>query len=472
MLRELTRPANRGTPWQSFLLAFLSALVLIAVLVLLKGPRAPEADEFIYLTIANDLNTTGVFTDGTFKLHPAKTEPGRFFAPAYPYFLHLVSVLDPRLAETIACFVKNGANTNTTCGGSVATLLSMQCVLSALQATSVFVIGWYLSRSTAIAALAFILALSTGEFGYYPRMYLTENLAFTGFFGFLAAFVWSFDEPRTSRFVVAGILLAVAALARPSYLYLIEVLIPILALIAILHRGGRVRLPHAGGFAAGVGLMLTPWIFRNVAMFGDAALTSGYGGFILAQRLSYNAMNWKEWGIAFIHWLPDFGDNLSRTLFDPKDYVRLGWDDPTSFYAVGNGNYQSETLKAAGGREKHLAYLMQHKLGGDLFKHTMVTLPLAWRGMWIGKYLSLIGFIAIWPVGKEIARQDRLRLLLALALPLAFMLGLHAFVSVNVRRYNVPIVALFSVTAAYAAICLAASGASVLGKSMRKSGAV
>ena len=435
--------------------AFFLSFLLIGAAVLIKGPRLPDSDEFVYLAIAHDLNRSGIFTDGTFSLDRTQATPGRFFSPAYPILLHLLSLFESRLAQKIACYSTLAKDQLATCGGSVALLLAVQTVLAAAQATSIYVIAWLLSRSWMISLVALLLGLATGEFDYYARHILTENLAFTGFFGFLATFALAIHRPTAGRMALSGIMLGIATLARPSYLYLIYALIPALIALAILKRDMNVRLAYVGALAAGAVIVIAPWLVRNWLIFSDPALTSGYGGFILAQRLAYNAMTWTEWGVSLIYWLPDFGDGLAKKVFDRQHWIRLGWTDPTCFYLVGNGSYMTDTVKAAGGRQNHLSYLMNHELLGNLFKHVMVTISIALRGLWVGKYLSLIGLIALVPLGIVLARQGRLALLLAVGLPLAFTVGLHGFVSVNVPRYNVPVLALFCLTTAYAAVALA-----------------
>lgn len=440
--------------WLTFAAALIVAITVISVQVAWKGAKTPVNDEFIYLTIADDLNTHGVFTDG----HGSKgTAPSRFFAPAYPMLLHVISRADPALARAIACHVNDQQATRAQCTGSVLALQIVQIVLAAVQALSIFIIALVLSRSAVVAWLAMAIALGTGEFGYYAWTYLTENTAFLGFYLFLAFAVIAVSGGRVWAYAAAGVALAFAALSRPSYLPLFYGLIPLIAVLALLPRrlGTNTRLVHAGAFALAGALVLAPWMARNWALFGDPVLTAGYGGFILVQRVAYNAMTWAEWGVTWIYWLPLFGESLAEALFASELYIRLNFTDPESFFLVGNGRLRAETLVAAGGSEQHMRYLLREYVVGDLFKHVMVTLPLTLRGIWAGKYLAPIGLILLIPVARRLAWHGRLLPFLALAFPLVFMAGLHGFVSVNVVRYNLPFIALFAFVCAYTLVGIA-----------------
>lgn len=437
------------------LVAFLLALVVVLLQVAHKGIRAPERDEFAYLSIANDLNVHGVFTDGRFaERKMASAEPGRFFAPAYPLFLHVMSSISPTTRAFVDCNAARGAS-QASCPKAPFLLLAVQAVMAAVGMACIFAASHVLSGSVVVAGLAETLALATGEPGYYARTYLSENTAFLGFYVFLAAAVWAVARNRPIGFALAGAALSFAALSRPSYLYLIYLAVLILATAAIAHPRVPIRWQQLGAFVSAAFVVLAPWMLRNLWSFGDVALTSGYGGFILVQRVSYNSMTWTELGVSLIAWLPDFGDSLARALFPSETYVRLGWDDPTSFYAIGNGQLMEETLAASGGRSGHLSYLLHHYVLTDPFKHLAVTLPLTLRGIWAGKYLALAAALLVIPVGREMARRRCMLPFFALAMPPLLMTALHALISVNVVRYNVPMIATYAFIVAFAIVVIA-----------------
>ena len=68
--------------------------------------------------------------------------------------------------------------------------------------------------------------------------------------------------------------------------------------------------------------------------------------------------------------------------------------------------------------------------------------------MWVGRYVSLLAFVLAIPACLYL-RQSRHLFSFALFLsPLVVMLGAHAFASVNVVRYNDPLLLPFSILAA------------------------
>ena len=172
-------------------------------------------------------------------------------------------------------------------------------------------------------------------------------------------------------------------------------------------------------------------------MFDSLAIVDGHGSHVIIVHVSYNDMTWREWAAAWFFWLPDFGDRLGPALFGAETVERLRWIGKDSFYTVGNGPL-STALKAevAAAAEPVLPYVLKTYVFGDLLNHVRVTLVMAWRGLWIGNYFGLVGhMLAVFGVW-HLYRSGRLPVLLCIAVPAAFMTGLHAFVSVSIPRYN------------------------------------
>lgn len=441
---------------------FLLVLAFIGLQTARKGDKIPESDEFAYLSIARDLTNTGTFGDGIFaeKRAAGTISPGRFFAPGYPGFLYLMSRLDPAVRDFIDCSVRHMGVAGPACMPAPVSLLAVQSVFAAVGVTAIFAAAELLSKSLLVAGLSVFLALATGEPAFYVRTYLTENTAFLGFYVFMAAAVAATLKQRPGTFAIAGAALAFAALSRPSYLYLLYVLAPLLWVAAWVRypkdrrNGPNVTWSEAAAFGCAALAILAPWMMRNLAQFGDTALSAGYGGYILVQRVAYNAMTAAEWGASFIFWLPDFGDRLARALFDASIYQRLGWDGPNAFYIVGNGDLMRTTLAASGGRAGHLNFLLREHVLAHPIKHPLVTLPLTLRGIWVGKYLSLAAVLVVYPVARELARHGRLFAFLVFALAPVFMTALHGLLSVNVVRYNVPMIGPYAIVVAFAIVAL------------------
>lgn len=434
-----------------YLAAFIGALLIIGLQVFNKPLREPHADEFVYLQIASDLIKSDTHTDGPFAKNQKEKEPGRFFSPLYPGFLNLMARLDDNVSVAIQCHKKN--KTKEICGGSFQSVVTVQVVFAVISLMFIFTTAQLLSGSFFVAWLAMIIAAATGEISFYARYYLTENLAFLGFYGLLLFLVSGYIRDKSNHFLIAGLFIGIATLSRPSYAYLYYLLIPTLFILLVWAKkkslSQAIKAPAL--FALGGMLLLAPWLIRNHIQFGDMALTEGYGSFILLQRLAYNMMSWSEWGVFFIQGLPDFGDKLSRGLFSHNLWERLDYfnEDVQTFYEVGNSSaWKAQLIPTTIPNDQQSTYLVKTYIFGDLFKHTMVTIPISLRGMWAGGYLALIGVAFAWPVGKLMKKKERLIPYFLLVMPSLFMVGLHGFVSVNVVRYNVPMIAVYSVICA------------------------
>jgi len=433
--------AKRGRWVQHIALPLLAAVVAIACQVVAKPMHQPVADERVYVSLANDLRQFGIFTHAGFDKRAEPGAPGRFFAPAYPALLAATSLISTDLAVALSCYSK----TSGPCGGNFLAIVYVQVLLAAGVALLVFWIGVHLSGSLVVGWLTMGITIASGELGSYARAYLTEILTLLTLTGFLYFTITAYKKRSLSFAFGAGIAIGLCTLVRPSYLYLYYAMVPLLSVA--LAFGQQLYFTRVAGLIAaylfGGLVIMGPWMLRNYGYFGDFALTEGYGAYSLAVRVAYNDMSWSEWFVSFVYWLPDFGDSLAKALFPAETYVRLAQisDAVTTYYELGHGAKMRETLAAAGGREKHLGYLLKHDVLGDWFKHLMVTVSLALRGMWAGKYLALIGVVLLWPVAGLMVRRKMLTPFLLFALPLFFMVWL---VSLNVVRYNIALILLYA----------------------------
>ena len=432
----------------TYVLAFVVSVAVMAALVVMKGPREPRMDEITYFKIVHDLNEHGVFTDGPFAKPGDELKPGRFLAPVYPGILHLISMVDSRLAAAVACHAKRRGQT--VCPNKFGSIHLLQVLTGGTQAFFVFVIALLLSQSIVVAWLTLTIVLASGEFSYYSWVFLTENTAFFGFYGFLLAIVVGLKSGRTWAYALAGIAIAFTALTRPSFALLIYATAIALLLLSVFAKNlaPRVRFVHVAAFAMMAGLVLAPWMIRNWLQFGDPALTSGYEPLILAFRVSYNAMTLSEWAIAWIYWLPDFGDSLAKALFAPEQYERLGFRHPQSYFLQGH-TVASEAASHAQDSAGQVDYLLDNYVFNQLGKHTLVSIPITLRGLWVGKYLAILGLLLLYPTGRLLAKRGMLVPFLAVVGALFFITILHGFVTINIPRYNTPLIALYAFVVAY-----------------------
>lgn len=429
------------------LMALMLCLLVIALQMRKEPPDFRIGDSYTYMSVAKNLVDKGVFTDGSFsKQAPVQGEHGEgmFFAPLYPVLIAGVMALDPVFYDNVSCHMTDERPEN--CPDDMGLFRYVQGLLAVLSAWLVWLSGWLMTRKYGIAWLAMGLGVVAEAYAYYTAQIMTETLVFPLFTASSLAFAYAWRDGRFRYWLLAGALFGLLALTRPAFVYLFYVC----SFISLV-RGLYERQALALVFLL-LGYLLTagPWMLRNEVYLGSFGISKGYASFILVQRVAYNRMSWEEWGASFIYGLPDFGDSLAEDIFEPASYERFDYDHPEGFYEIGNSSLRKETIEKAGGLEHHLSYLLKQEVIGNPFKHVMVTLSLAWRGMWVSKYWGFVTipiFIGVFIVSLQQRRWGYVLFSLA---PW-FMLGFHAFTSVNVVRYNLILIP-----------CLAIAGAILL----------
>jgi hypothetical protein len=372
--------------------------------------------------------------------------PADFFAPLHPAVLAAFALASPDIRAVFACLNDARARRGSCDVAPLRPIVVSQAVLAAVTTTLIFAAALEVFAAAVPALATLLIVLATGTFASYAMVMLTETYAFLFFFAALWAGLRLVRTGDTRWALAAGLAVGLAALSRPSYLYPAYVAVPVLLLWQLWPgRSNPARaLRLAAAFAGAAAIVLVPWMARNAVQLGSFELTGGYAAFILIQRIAYNLMSWPEWLVAWVYWLPDFGDNLAASLFDAAHWRRLGWDDPQGFYQLGQV-MRLEMVQSIPDADAQMAMVVGDRLLPNLGWHIAVTLPVTMRGMWAGGILGLVAVLAALPALPYFVREGRLLPLAVLALPILFMLGLHGFATVNVTRYNEPLLALYAV---------------------------
>lgn len=424
--------------------AVLIAASLIIGLLFME-PKRPQFDAIRYLSYAINLHDHGVFS----RTGVGATEmpaPGSTHVPLYPAWLAAFMAVDPGLRDTFLCYVQN-QSPDVPCAGGYTSIIVAQLVLAGILFGSVWLLARTLSGSVPIAWIAALCAMLARNPLQYANQLLTEALLIPLLAVFLLFLALALCEKRPRWMIAAGLTLGLAALTRPAYAYLFLAMTAVLAVAGLV----RWRRPVILGcllFALSYGVVVAPWLARNKALHDRAALTTVYAGDILSQRVAYNRMTWREFGIAFPYWFPDFGDKLARMVGTREDYERLRWHGDGTFYEDVAPEVYAEALREAGGPDRVVGYLVRTEILGDPFKHTLVSLPLAWRATFISKYWGMAGFLCFVALILIRGRSGDHRLLL-LSLPVWFMVAFHALVSVSIPRYNLALIPIYAYAMAW-----------------------
>ena len=410
-----------------------------------------EFDQTFYIGIAYDLRHSGTFTNGFVFANegagPGK--PGMRFAPLYPALVAASAALDPQFDKAIDCIAGPEAN-KASCPSDARLLRLIQVVL---------VVGFYwliwwmageLLGQPRAAWLALVVAVPTmPSLLRYANFAMTEILALALLTAAMAAAVAARRGRPLAWLCMAGVLLGLTALTRPSFLYLAYGA-TLVGLGLVIHRGPRLRRARLLlAFVIGVAAPVLPWIARNAVVLGRPALSDGYASHVLVSRIAYNQMTWKEYGAFYICELPD-GKGLLKILGAGSACDRFSWDPShkDAFNIYGNGPFMDETVAAAGGRSKHLSYLLRNYILQDPLKHLLVTIPFALVGAWINHWWGFVLGIACLALTIRALRIGDTGMLIV-TLPGWFMLLFHAAVAVNQPRYNLGLIVPYSIAGAW-----------------------
>ncbi len=236
-------------------------------------------------------------------------------------------------------------------------------------------------------------------------------------------------------------------LARTAYVVLAPVLLILLFFAARMWDRRRSPLPPMLAFTACFVIVVVPWALRNQVQIGKFTLTQEYGALSLIERFAFNRMTPGEFALAFPYCVPVAGKPLVSLIAGPHAVDRFEWNTRDSFFEIGRGT----RVKL---RSEHklidpiIGQVSRAELADNWWRHILVSLPLAWCGMWAGGFVALLLVPAFAVAGFQSARQ-RAPLLLLYAVPAFAMLGLHAVLANHYTRYNMILIGPFAAGVAW-----------------------
>ena len=440
--------------YKDIAIAFLAAWLLMGITIHLRPPvPVPSKDAADYARLALGLSEFNVL--GYFRTSTTSPRPDPEVMPLYPAFLSALIHLDQNLHNSLVCNFDKHSDSQAACPDQFSTVTMAQGLLMAIFLLTVWCTGWQLSRRRSLAWIAMIAAWSSGLPVQYATQFLTETLVLPLFGALLLLLAMHYLNPTRSRWALyAGLTLGLLVLTRPSFAYLFWLMLitGALSLVYVPHLRQYIRRALIV-FCLGYIVVTAPWLARNYIQFDQIMFSGGkYGGKTLAQRVSYNDMSTAELAVSFIYWFPDIGDThgLAKSLFPAHLYARLGWDK-NSYYRAGD-EILRETIKATKGtHQSPVTYLVKQRVLNQPLKHTMVSVALTWRGIFIKKYWGIMGWVcSIWLLGRLLLQ--RRFAFIYLWSPALFLVVFHAAVSVSIPRYNTILLPLLSIGLAYVAM--------------------
>jgi 4-amino-4-deoxy-L-arabinose transferase-like glycosyltransferase len=435
---------------------FVLALVILGALIVTKPTRnLQDFDEPFYVTLAYDLDRYEVFSNGPFSGiddTTAAPTPGMFFGPVYPALVALVMKLDPRFAAAARCSVaaNHGHRDIATCDPYDMPMRLLNALLLAIAVVAVAATAELILRQRAMflatdLCVLVALAFEASAFSYV----MTESLIFAIYCVFMLSIVLAWRSARTGHFILSGLLLGLLCLAKPSYL----VLFPIIAAMSFvyLYWLANPRRPHALNrviaFTLAFGCVVGAWAVRNVVSVGRFGFTEEYGAVVLIERFAYNDMTVREFFQAFPYCTPGLGDVVFDPVYGTDSMHRFTYHTDGSFFHVGRG--RRDALVAQYGRlDPLIRGIIRDEMRNDWWRHLLVSIPLAWCGLWAG-WLSSLVLVPLFAWACVRAVRTRQPLLLFYATPAVTMLGLDALIGNHYTRYNLILIGPYAVGAAW-----------------------
>jgi hypothetical protein len=167
----------------------------------------------------------------------------------------------------------------------------------------------------------------------------------------------------------------------------------------------------------------------------------------LIERFAYDDMSAQEFLLAFPYCLPAIGPPVVDWAFGPEAMARFVYYSPKSFFHVGR-LHRDKLVEAHHRLDPLIADVIRDEMRERWWRYLLVSLPLAWCGLWVGGILGLaLAPLFVWGCVTAVRRSQPLFLLYAA--PALVMLGLHAAVANHYTRYNLILIGPFSAAAAW-----------------------
>lgn len=431
-----------------------AAFIMLSGLILSKPARPMlDFDQNFYISIAYDLDKYGVYSNGVLdEVDSAVTRPssGMFFGPVFPMLVFAVTELDPGFAEAVRCSIEvnSGLRKGAACKPDETPIRLVNVFLLAIGLFSVasaaeliFRRRWMFVLSGILGLIA--LACEANIFSYI----MTEATIFSLYSMFAYATVQAWKTGRTRHFIISGVLLGLLCLTKPSFLIQFP-LVATLTAVCLFQRANSSPhvLKHVVAFSLAFALLPTGWIVRNAITVGKFGFTEEYGAAALIERFAYNDMSLREFLQAFPYCTPAIGELAFDKVGGRDSMHRFTYFTTGSFFNLGRDR-RNALLDGYGKLDPQISGIALDELRTRGWRHLLVSIPLAWCGMWAGWAASLL-LIPMFAWACIRSARTRPPLFLYYAAPALANLALDALVGNHYTRYNLILIGPYATGAA------------------------
>jgi uncharacterized membrane protein (DUF441 family) len=300
---------------------------------------------------------------------------------------------------------------------------------------------------------------------------MTESVTFSLYSIAALALVQALKASSVARIGLVGLLFGLLCLTRPSFVVLAPVAMGLIAINDIWFSNVRWRavLIHGFAFVLAWLVIVGPWLARNAVSAGKWGLTEEYGSAALIERFAFDDMTTREFVLAFPYCLPGIGEPVVNWAFGPQAMARFVYDRPGSFFEVGR-LHRDKLVEAHGRLDPLIKDLIGDEMAQRWWRYLLVSLPLAWCGMWVGGWLGL-ALVPLFGCACVMAVRRSKPLFLLYAAPAVVMLALHAAVANHYTRYNLILIGPFAAGAAWIMAQIVPSAIAARRQSSRQPGA-
>ena len=435
------------------LLGLLAFAVLVTAITIQRPKALNDFDQSFYVMIAYDLDRHSVFSNGVFdKVDSTRQAPpsGMFFVPGYPLLVYAAMKLDARFAKAVECSVVavNEDKDTRLCDAYATPVRVIHAALLALAVVAIALCGSLIFGSARVFWIAGALATASlvAEADILSFV-MTESLTVSLYSVTMLLAVLAWKTGDTKWWGFTGLSLGLLCLTRPSFVVLIPALLLLIAIGGRFLKAKPSAWKSAAVFITAVALTIGPWILRNHFSVGKWGLTEEYGAAVLIERLAYNDMSPMEFVTAFPYCTPGLGDMLFDQVYGRDSMHRFVYHTRDSFFHVGRGR-RDALVQEHGRLDPLIGEIVRDEMRTSWWRHLLVSIPLAWCGMWVGWIVGLVLVPLFACAGVRAIRQGEPMLLLYTA-PAILMLGLHGVVANHYTRYNLILIGPLAVGAAW-----------------------
>jgi hypothetical protein len=433
------------------------SLLIFGLSILIRPDwKLRDFDQVFYVTIAYDLDRYGTFSDGIFdpvdsSVQPA--QPGMFFGPVFPALVFTVMKLDHRFADAVRCSVDSnrGHRDESSCEAYEAPIRVLNSVLLTIGAAAIGFAAELIFRQppwTFLFAVLFATAALVSETHIFSFV-MTESAIFAIYSVFAWTLLRALMRPAAIRFAIAGAILGLLSLTKPSFAALLPVALAMVFAFGywISKLSRNLIGVHLLVFALAFMCIVAPWMVRNYVSLGKFGLTKEYASAVVVERFAYDDMTAQEFFLAFPYCTPGIGDLLFDKVYGADPMHRFMYHTPGSFFHTGRER-RDVLVEQNGQIDPMIGRLVRDEMANNWWRYLAVNIPLAWCGMWPGGIVTLLLLpLFVASVLQTVRARDPS--LIFYAAPAVLMLALHAAVANHYTRYNLILIGPYSVGAAW-----------------------